>query len=324
MVVAHDVRLVVKHTFLEFVQHEVSRVRALTDTALLESYGGEGCHAFKSPPQFLPCSTTSAMQAHPVDECAGAASPRGRPERCFGPALSTIPIFPVDECRGAAGPRRSAGAGAGDASPEATAALSRPASPPTNAPEPAPDVLEAETRSPAGPAGAAKPARSSGYRSTAAASEEWRTTVMLRNVPNNYTRDMLIELVNTLTSSYNLIYFPVDFTTGAGLGYAFVNMCSPEDALALWSSLDGFSRWALPSQKVCKVSWSHPHQGLTPHVDRYRNSPVMHPAVPDRWKPALFKDGERIPFPAPTKKLKMPLEIGGRNHRRTGSGGSKA
>ena len=28
--------------------------------------------------------------------------------------------------------------------------------------------------------------------------------------------------------------------------------------------------------KVCRVTWSGPHQGLAAHVERYRNSPVMH------------------------------------------------
>ena len=28
--------------------------------------------------------------------------------------------------------------------------------------------------------------------------------------------------------------------------------------------------------QVCQVTWSGPHQGLDGHVERYRNSPVMH------------------------------------------------
>ena len=29
------------------------------------------------------------------------------------------------------------------------------------------------------------------------------------------------------------------------------------------------------------------------HVERYKNSPVMHKSVPDEYKPAIFKDGVR-------------------------------
>lgn len=41
-------------------------------------------------------------------------------------------------------------------------------------------------------------------------------------------------------------------------------------------------------------------------MERYQNSPVMHPDVPDEWKPALFVQGVRVDFPAPTKKVKAP------------------
>ena len=42
------------------------------------------------------------------------------------------------------------------------------------------------------------------------------------------------------------------------------------------------------------------------HVDRYRNSPVMHRDVPDEYKPVIFKNGVRKNFPRPTKKVKAP------------------
>jgi len=57
---------------------------------------------------------------------------------------------------------------------------------------------------------------------------------------------------------------------------------------------------------VCSVSWSQPLRGLEAHVDRYRNSPLMHALVPDTYRPLLFRDGQRIAFPPPTKKIKAP------------------
>ena len=42
------------------------------------------------------------------------------------------------------------------------------------------------------------------------------------------------------------------------------------------------------------------------HVERYRNSPVMHRSVPDEYKPVIFKNGVRKNFPRPTKKVKAP------------------
>ena len=40
------------------------------------------------------------------------------------------------------------------------------------------------------------------------------------------------------------------------------------------------------------MNWSHPYQGLDAHIERYRNSPVMHEDVPDEYKPM---SGPRIP-----------------------------
>jgi len=137
-----------------------------------------------------------------------------------------------------------------------------------------------------------------------------RTTVMLRNMPNNYTRANLIDLLDSegFIGKFDFVYLPIDFRTHAALGYAFVNLVSPEDAQHLHQRMDGFSKWLFPSSKACSVSWSNPHQGLESHIARYRNSPLMHEVVPDEYRPVLFKDGQRIPFPPPTKKIKFPRQ----------------
>lgn len=134
------------------------------------------------------------------------------------------------------------------------------------------------------------------------------TTVMLRNLPNSYTRDLLLELLDQegFECRYDFIYLPMDFQTLAGLGYAFVNFTSEEEATRAKDYFEGFSNWAVQSQKICKVSWSHPLQGLSQHLERYRNSPVMHEEVPDQYKPAFFRAGLRQIFPAPMKRLRPP------------------
>jgi hypothetical protein len=69
---------------------------------------------------------------------------------------------------------------------------------------------------------------------------------------------------------------------------------------------DGFCKWFCQSPKVCEVTWTDPHQGLEEHVERYRNSPVMHEDISDIYKPRLYAGGQRIPFPAPTKRIRPP------------------
>eukprot|EP00933_Yihiella_yeosuensis_P027030 TRINITY_DN2096_c0_g1_i1.p1 TRINITY_DN2096_c0_g1~~TRINITY_DN2096_c0_g1_i1.p1 ORF type:complete len:443 (+),score=97.64 TRINITY_DN2096_c0_g1_i1:119-1447(+) len=135
-----------------------------------------------------------------------------------------------------------------------------------------------------------------------------KTTVMMRNIPNNYTRAMLLEMIDCqgFAGSYDFIYLPMDFGRCANLGYAFVNLKDSESAATFWRVFNHFSDWALPTAKVCEISWSGPHQGLKAHIDRYKNSPVMHRNVPDEFKPMIFAFGVRQEFPPPTKTLKPP------------------
>eukprot|EP00928_Gymnodinium_smaydae_P065111 TRINITY_DN4829_c0_g1_i1.p1 TRINITY_DN4829_c0_g1~~TRINITY_DN4829_c0_g1_i1.p1 ORF type:complete len:396 (-),score=63.07 TRINITY_DN4829_c0_g1_i1:107-1240(-) len=137
---------------------------------------------------------------------------------------------------------------------------------------------------------------------------EQRTTVMLRNLPNNYTSDMLIEMINSegFQGKYDFVYLPMDFSSYACLGYAFVNLIEPADALRFCAAFDGFSKWAIPSKKQCYVSWSNPHQGLEANIHRYKNSPVMHESVPEEFRPRLWKDGVPVPFPEASRKLRAP------------------
>mmetsp|Transcript_38517 Transcript_38517/g.101854 ORF Transcript_38517/g.101854 Transcript_38517/m.101854 type:complete len:420 (-) Transcript_38517:196-1455(-) len=134
------------------------------------------------------------------------------------------------------------------------------------------------------------------------------TTVMLRNIPNRYNSGTLIGLLDEhgFRGLYDFVYLPMDFQNGVNLGYAFVNLPAHQDALRFKEVFHGFSDWRFDSAKVSEVSWAHPHQGLEEHVERYRNSPVMHQSMPDEYKPMIFLNGQRTPFPQPTRAIKAP------------------
>jgi len=152
------------------------------------------------------------------------------------------------------------------------------------------------------------PAKNSGFKGPTKRESE-RTTICLRNLPNDYTRAMVLELLDEqgFTGCYNFIYLPMDFKRRAGLGYAFVNMVTPSDAQRAFARLTGFTEWKMfCSAKVLEIGWGDPLQGLDAHVHRYRNSPVMHEDVPDEFRPMLFQDGQRIAFPPATRKLREP------------------
>mmetsp|Transcript_11303 Transcript_11303/g.28372 ORF Transcript_11303/g.28372 Transcript_11303/m.28372 type:complete len:306 (-) Transcript_11303:116-1033(-) len=136
-----------------------------------------------------------------------------------------------------------------------------------------------------------------------------RTTVMMRNLPNGYTRTRLRQLLDGegFFGSYDFVYLPIDFATCAGLGFAFVNFTSSKEAERCRSQFSGFKKWGVPSGKICNVAWSDANQqGLTVNIERYRNSSVMHRSVPEECKPMLLSQGEPVPFPRNTKRLWPP------------------
>jgi hypothetical protein len=143
---------------------------------------------------------------------------------------------------------------------------------------------------------------------TQAPVQDGMTSLMLRNLPNNLKRSALLELFDSLgfQGLYDFVYLPIDFARKANVGYCFVNLVDAAVASKFQATFQGFQGWTGSSRKVCEAVWSEFNQGLACHVDRYRNSPVMHADVPDECRPVLFKDGQRIEFPAPTKPLKRP------------------
>jgi len=145
--------------------------------------------------------------------------------------------------------------------------------------------------------------------SEASSAEVEGTTVIVRNIPNRYTRDMLLAVLaqQGFAGTYDMVYMPHDLSSQMALGYAFVNFRSHDNAAKFIRELNGFAAWGRKSGKVCSVAWSEMQGDLEAHVERYRNCAVMHGAVPDEFKPAIFDAcGERMPFPRPVRRLRKP------------------
>jgi hypothetical protein len=133
-------------------------------------------------------------------------------------------------------------------------------------------------------------------------------SVMWRNLPNSYSRDSLLSLIDGegFVGSYDFFYAPYDFGNNSSVGYALIHFISIEEAKRFFYHFQGFSTWNTKSGKVSEVTWSQPSQDLKGHIDRYRNSPVMHKEVSDEKKPLIFRDGRRVGFPRPTRRIHAP------------------
>lgn len=312
MGVAPETRLIVKHTFLEMVIDAPTaekRNRSLTDGAItcLERCPGEVLNV-SSVDAGVTADVCKRLMAEPAQVAQGDVHSASYGSR---QAVADEEIAdgaaPSDFC-GASGAWPMATGGC------AMMMLMSPMGPSWFMPMIAmpnqansTEAVASQAKGQMLPCSASTFDRATHSSAAAGAATDERTTLMLRNLPNQYTRDMLIQMLNKegFAGKYHFVYLPIDFKTHAGLGYAFVDLISGADAERMRTHFEGFSRWIVKSEKICSVSWSHPEQqGVDAHVQRYRNSPIMHEEVPDSWKPALFSAGVRVEFPPPTRKLR--------------------
>lgn len=150
------------------------------------------------------------------------------------------------------------------------------------------------------------------------------TTVMLRNIPNKYTRERLIEQLNKdHKGAYDFMYLPIDFKNRCNVGYAFINFRTAEACQCFVQRFHGVEVGkclpGLNSKKVVEVTPARV-QGLAENVRRLANSPVMtqlaeHP----EWMPLVFdSNGDEAVFPCPDRPL-GPVRPRGRDRGLRGS-----
>merc|ERR1719230_2407945 len=84
------------------------------------------------------------------------------------------------------------------------------------------------------------------------------TTIMLRNIPNKYTRQMLIDRLHRagFRGDIDYLYLPTDFANRCNVGYCFVNLRTSLARARFGTAFDGVAaQTCLPgfnSYKVCQ------------------------------------------------------------------------
>ncbi|KAK1420277.1 hypothetical protein QVD17_21731 [Tagetes erecta] len=137
--------------------------------------------------------------------------------------------------------------------------------------------------------------------------EDNATSVMIRNIPNNYTRTLLVEFLdkhcrlenakagNTTRSAFDFVYLPVDFKHRLNAGYAFVNFTTSEAAWKFHSSVKG-KHWVLfQSRKIADVTRAR-IQGKDALVRNFERMKLCSPLaeyLPVWFEPA--RDGSKLP-----------------------------
>jgi len=124
------------------------------------------------------------------------------------------------------------------------------------------------------------------------------TTVMIRNIPNEYTQDELIAEVSQsmgATDTFDFFYLPWDSQNNSNVGYAFVNFLhssTAQKAVRVFSSY----KFKLPqSTKVAQVSPAH-IQGLENNLRHLQDRAVVHSNLP--CSPVVMWKGLKVELSA--------------------------
>lgn len=139
--------------------------------------------------------------------------------------------------------------------------------------------------------------------------EDSRTTLMIKNIPNKYTSKMLLAAIDeNHRGTYDFIYLPIDFKNKCNVGYAFINMISPENIVPFYRTFNG-KRWEkFNSEKVASLAYAR-IQGKSALVAHFQNSSLMN--EDKRCRPILFHSdgpnaGDQEPFPVGSNVRSRP------------------
>ena len=83
-----------------------------------------------------------------------------------------------------------------------------------------------------------------------------RSTVMIQNIPNNYTQAMLIEEIDAhFDKTYDFFYLPMDYKNKCNIGYAFVNFMDCSHVASFYAKFHCREWQRFKSHKICAVKY---------------------------------------------------------------------
>ncbi len=119
-------------------------------------------------------------------------------------------------------------------------------------------------------------------------SKDMRTTLMIKNIPNNVTQVDLLKIINKKYSqAYNFFYLPIDFNKKSNAGYAFINFKTSKSIINFFLEFEG-KIWDLPNcgNKICYLSYAR-IQGFKSICEHFSKSSIMK-QVDEKVKPIII------------------------------------
>ena len=101
--------------------------------------------------------------------------------------------------------------------------------------------------------------------------EDQRSTMMIKNIPNKFTREKLLEIIDkNFNGTYDLFILPKDGNKNRNFGYAFINFISSYSIPYFYFVFNG-KKWVdTNSNKICEITYSK-IQGRSELISHYPN-----------------------------------------------------
>ncbi len=105
--------------------------------------------------------------------------------------------------------------------------------------------------------------------------EDRRTTVMIKNIPNKFSRELLLNIIDeNFKKAYDLFILPTDVNGYKNFGYSFINFTSSYYIPYFYSVFNGKKWSSTNSQKICEITYSK-IQGRNNLLSHYSNKIIF-------------------------------------------------
>ena len=98
---------------------------------------------------------------------------------------------------------------------------------------------------------------------------------MVRNIPNKYTQDLMLERIDRkFKGYYDFFYLPIDFKNKCNVGYAFINFLDIKAIIEFYLEFNNTKWERFNSEKICAIKYAR-IQGREALIKHFQNSSVM-------------------------------------------------
>ncbi len=126
--------------------------------------------------------------------------------------------------------------------------------------------------------------------------EDRRTTLMIKNIPNKFKRDLLLQMINeNFKEAYDLFILPTDANGYKNFGYSFINFTSSYYIPYFYFMFNGKMWSNTNSQKICELTYSkvqgkkdllghYPSKIIYGNEEAYNVTPEQKYIIPNVYK----------------------------------------